>query len=80
MNETEAFITHLCGTIIGIASATKLRNECLGFIHIVFLFKVRAFMLLSTQLIQWDAVRSKNSNCFKPACGAHFENDTASEK
>ena len=40
-------------------SATKLRNECLGFIHIVFLFKVRAIMLLSTQLIQWDAVRWK---------------------
>ena len=32
-------------------SATWLRNECLGFIHIVFLFKVRAIMLLSTQLI-----------------------------
>ena len=50
-------------------SATKLRNECLGFIHIVFLFKVRTIMLLSTQLIQWDAVRWKNSRCFKPACG-----------
>ena len=36
---------------------------------IVFLFKVRAIMLLSTQLIQWDAVRWKNSRCFKPACG-----------
>ena len=40
-------------------SATKLRNEFLGFIHIVFPFKVRAIMLLSTQLIQWDAVRWK---------------------
>ena len=26
-------------------------------------------VLLSTQLIQWDAVRWKNSRCFKPACG-----------
>ena len=45
-------------------SATRLRNEWLGFIHIVFLFKVRAIrgaiMLLSSQLIQWDAVRWKN--------------------
>ena len=44
MNETEAFITQLCGTIDW-DSATKLRNECLGFFHIVFLFKVRAIML-----------------------------------
>ena len=42
-------------------SATKLRNECLAFIHIVFLFKVRAIMLLSTQ--SSDEI---NSNCFKP--------------
>ena len=35
-------------------SATKLCNECLGFIYVVFLFKVRAIMLLSTQC---DAVR-----------------------
>ena len=59
-------------------SATKVRNECLAFIHIVFLFKVRAIMLLSTQ--PSDEI---NSNCLKPACGgkvAHFENDTASEK
>ena len=50
-------------------STTKLRNECLGFIHVVFLFKVRAIMLLWTQLIQWYAVTWKNSRCFNPACG-----------
>ena len=55
-------------------SATKLRNECFAFIHIAFLFKVRAIMLLSTQ---WDAVRwnkfqllhaclrGKSSTCLK---------------
>ena len=34
-------------------SATKLRNECLAFIHIVFLFKVRAIMLLFCQHSSW---------------------------
>ena len=37
-------------------SATKLHNECLGFIYVVFLFKARAIMHLSTLLIPWDAV------------------------
>ena len=62
-------------------SATNLRNEFLGFIHIVFLFKVRAIMLLST--FNESPSDEINSNCFKPAYGgkvAHFENDTASEK
>ena len=57
-----------------------LINECLGFIHVVFLFKVRAIMLLSTQ---WDAVRSEipaASSLLSGGKVAHFENDTASEK
>ena len=61
-------------------SATTLRNECLGFIHVVFLFKVRAnYVFVNTM----GRRQMKNSRCFKPACGgkvAHFENDTASEK
>ena len=69
MNETEAFITQLCGTIIGIVPQSCVMNASVSFIIIVFLFKVRAIMLLSTQLIQWDAVRWKNCRCFKPACG-----------
>ena len=71
-------------------SATKLRNECLGFIQVVFLFKFQSegeIMLLSTQ---WDAVRwKKNPASFKPACVcggggggvAHVvENDTVPQK
>ena len=46
-------------------SATKLRNECLGFIHIVFLFKVRATAFVNTM----GRRQTKNSRCFKPAYG-----------
>ena len=63
-------------------SATKLRNECLGFIHVVFFFKARAIMCLSTQLIPWDAVGWKIPAASSLLTGgkvAHFENDTASE-
>ena len=69
MNETGAFSMQLCGTIPMIDSATKLRNECLDFIRVVFLFKVHngtpsdgKFQLLAGGKV------------------AHFENDTASEK
>ena len=54
-------------------SATKLRNECLGFIHVVFLFKARAIMRLSTQLIPWDAGQMENSRCFKSACSTFWK-------
>ena len=61
---------------------TKLRNECLGFIHIVFLFRV-IIMRLSTQLVPWDAVKQKIPAASRLLSGekvAHFENDIASEK
>ena len=63
------------------ATCTKLRTECLGFIHIVFLFKVRAIMRLSTQMGRHQM--KKNSAASSLLAGrkvAQFENDTASEK
>ena len=68
--------------IIGIVPQS-CAMPCLGFIHVVFHFKVRAIMLLSTQLIEWDAVRWNIPAASSLLAGekvAHFENDTASEK
>ena len=85
MNETEAFITHSLWhyhwDIIGIVPQSCVMNASVSFI--VFLIKVRTIVLLSTQLIQWDAVRCKIPAASSLLAGgkvAHFENDTASEK
>ena len=47
-------------------SATKLRNECLRFRHVVFLFKVRTINAFVNTM---GRRQMKNSRCFKPACG-----------
>ena len=61
-------------------SATKLRNECPGFILLSSFFQSEGnYAFVNTM----GRRQMKNSRCFKPACGgkvAHFENDTASEK
>ena len=74
MNATGAFITQLCGTSY-IPMIVPQSNECLGFITfihniIVFLFKVRAIMLLSTQNTADSMVRrqkKRKKSCVKPA-------------
>ena len=63
-----------------IAPQSCVMNALVSF---MFLFKARAIMRLSTELIPWDAVRWKIPAASSLLTGgkvAHFENDTASEK
>ena len=81
MNETEAFITQLCGTIIGIVPQSCVMHSSVSFI-LSSILKWGQLCFLSTQLIQWDAVRWKIPAASSLLAGgkvAHFENDTASE-
>ena len=57
-----------------------LRNDCLRFIHVVFVSKVKAVMVLSTQVILCEVVWRKilaASNRVIVAKVAHSQNDIA---